>query len=220
MRTKLIVVVILLLSFALLWSCLDDVPDDFDNPDSTWNPNFSFPVGYTSLGMNAESGFDTLLLELNPIDSLPEWYRHEMDISMSYTMPFDMQELSGSSEEILRLMVRINAYNEFPAGITGQIYFLDIDNYVIDSVFTDEPFNLSKGSVDENGRTSEKFYLQKDIEFPKERMDNLHQTRNILIEGKITNDDIDTNLVYFFPDYEVDVQVGVQVELGLSISGK
>jgi hypothetical protein len=51
-------------------------------------------------------------------------------------------------------------------------------------------------------------------------MDNLHQTRNILIEGKITNDDIDTNLVYFFPDYEVDVQVGVQVELGLSISGK
>ncbi|MGC9375651.1 MAG: hypothetical protein ACP5DQ_11500 [Bacteroidales bacterium] len=203
----------------LAFSCLDDAPDDFDNPESTWNPNFSFPVGYTSLGMNAESGFDTLLLELNPIDSLPEWYRHEIDITMSYAMPFDMQELSGFSEEILRLMVRINAYNGFPTGVTGQIYFLDINNYIVDSVFTDEPFNLSKGSVDENGRTSEKFYLQKDIEFPKERIDNLHQTRNILIKGKITNVDIDTSLVYFFPDYEVDVQVGVQVELGLSISG-
>ncbi len=148
MRTQLII--ILLLSFAFLWSCMDDVPDDFDNPESTWNPGFSFPVGYTSLGMNEESGFDTLLLALNPIDSLPEWFRQEIDIPMSYTMPFDMQELESFSEEILRLMVSINAYNGFPTGITGQIYFLDINNDFIDSVFTDELFNLSKGSVDEN----------------------------------------------------------------------
>jgi len=217
MRTQLIV--ILLLSFALFWSCLDDAPDDFENPESAWNPGFSFPVGYTSLGMDEESGFDTLLLELNPIDSLPEWYRQEIDIPMSYTRPFDMQELYGFSEEILRLMVRINAYNGFPTGITGQIYFLDINHYIIDSVFTDEPFNLSKGSVDENGRTSGKSYLQKDIEFSQDRIDNLHQTRNILVEGEIKNVAIDTNLVYYFPDYKVDVQVGVQVELGLSISG-
>lgn len=216
MRT--LFVFVILSSFAFLGSCLSDFPDDFDNPESTWNPDFSFPVGYTSLGMNEDSGFDTLLLEINPLDSLPEWYRQEIDIPMSYTMPFDMQELASFSEEIKRLMVRINAYNGFPTGITGQIYFLDINNFIIDSVFTDEPFNLSKGSVDENGRTSEKSYIQKDIELSRERIDNLHLTRNVLVEGEIKNVAIDTNLVYYFPDYEVDVQVGVQVELGLSIS--
>ncbi|HSH52598.1 MAG TPA: hypothetical protein VK982_12815, partial [Bacteroidales bacterium] len=145
--------------------------------------------------------------------------RQEIDISMSYTMPFDLQELSDFSEEIIQLMIRINANNGFPIGVTGQVYFLDINNFIIDSVFTNEPFNLNKAIVDDTGIILKSSYLQKDIEFSQNRIDNLHQTRNILVEGAIKNVGIDTSLVYYFPDYKVDVQVGVQVQLGLSILG-
>jgi hypothetical protein len=198
---------------------MDDIPDDFDNPESTWNPEFSFPVGYTSLGMNDESGFDTLLLELNPMDSLPEWYRQETGVLMSYTLPFDMQALSDLSEGILHLMIRINAWNGFPAEVSGQIYFLDRVDSIIDSVFTGEPFYVSKGTVDENGQVVESSYIRRDIDFSGERIDDLNLTRNILVKGRIYQDGIDSNLVYYFPDYAIDVQVGVQVELGLTISG-
>ena len=117
----------------IIFSCVKDIPSDFDNPESEWNANFSLALGYTSLGMNGESGFDTLLLLNNPSTGYPYWV-DEINVPLSYTMPFDMQELNEFSEEIVSLMFRVNTYNGFPAESEAQVYFLDIDNYVVDSL--------------------------------------------------------------------------------------
>ena len=44
----------------------------------------------------------------------------------------------------------------------------------------------------------------------------MSNVRKILIEGAIKNGHLDTTLIDFYPDYVIDVQVGLQVELKMS----
>ena len=199
-------------------SCLDDVPEDFDNPESTWNPSFSIAVGYTSLGMNEESGFDTLLFQLNAV-GFPFW-TEEIDVPLYYSMPFDMQEIGEFSEEIRSIMFRINTYNGFPADAKAQIYFRDINNWVVDSLFSDEPFIADPGTVVDNGETVNKKHKQTDIIVSQDKIEGLTNVRNILVHGSISNLEINTSLIEYYPGYSIDIQLGVQIELNMSISSK
>ena len=202
----------------LLVSCLDDIPEDFDNPESTWNPNFSIAVGYTSLGMNEESGFDTLLFQLNAV-GFPIW-TEEIDVPLYYSMPFDMQEIGEFSEEIRSIMFRINTYNGFPADAKAQIYFRDIDNYVVDSLFLDKPLTADAGTVIDNGETVNKKHSQTDIVISQDKIDGLTNVRNILVKGLISNLEINTSLIEYYPGYSIDIQLGVKIESNMIISQK
>lgn len=196
-------------------SCLQDAPEDFDNPESTWNPDFSFPVGYTSLQMNEESGFDTLLLWINSATGYPFWV-DEIDIPMNYTMPFDMQQLDNISDQIIRVMFRLNIHNGFPAIAKGQVYFLDFNQQVVDSMFVDGPLDLESGTLENDGQTVNPSYEQKDIVFNQNKIDDLASVRYIFIKGAIQNLSLDSTLIDNYPNYKLDVQLGVQTELNIS----
>ena len=215
MKYSYLLIVISIIILAL--SCLDDVPEDFDNPESTWNPGFSIAIGHTSLGMNEGSGFDTLLLLIDAITGFPFWIE-EVDVPLIYTMPFDMEELGEFSEEIISVMFRLNFYNGFPANAKAQIYFLDINNQLIDSLFSNEPLLIKPGTIDGNGKIVEKYYYQSDVILSQDKIDNLSTVRNLLINGGIQNLALDTNLIEYYPSYSLDIQMGLQVELNMSIS--
>ncbi len=214
MRTIYYIIICLgLVSF----SCLNDKPDDFDNPESAWNPSFSFPVGYTSLGMNDDSGFDTLLLLTNPITGDPYWVE-EIDIPLSFIMPFDLQEIDRFSEEIIRIMFRINTYNGFPSVATGQVYFLDIDSAVVDSIFVNGPLTMEAGTLVDNGETVDQTHNQSDVIFDQNKIDDLGNVRFILMEGALNNVALDNTLIDYYPNYSLDIQLGIQAELNMSLS--
>jgi len=94
-------------------SCLNDVPEDFNNPESEWNPSFSGPIGYTTLAMNEESGFNTNLLYDNDASGFPDWV-DEIDIPLNYSIPFNMSEITPFSEQIVQILLRINMHNASP----------------------------------------------------------------------------------------------------------
>jgi len=200
-------------------SCLDDVPSDFNNPDSSWNPSFSIAVGQTSLAMNDESGFNTLLLNDLDLSGYPDWI-DEIDIEMEYTMPFDMQGIADFSEEIIRVMFRLNIDNGFPAEAYAQLYFLDINDLVVDSVFLNGPLSFDAAKVNSEGEITSTNHTQNDIIFENDKIDNLSTVRNVLIQGGINNLSLDTTLIDFYPNYSVDIQMGVQVEVKMALSGK
>ncbi|MFC2105006.1 hypothetical protein ACFLS4_06625 [Bacteroidota bacterium] len=212
-------ILILISIIVLSVSCIKDAPSDFNNPDSIWNPSFSFPVGYTSLQMNEESGFDTLLLLVNSLSGLPFWV-DEIDIPMSYTMPFDMQEINNFSEQIISIKFRLNTYNGFPAIARGQVYFLDIYSQVVDSMFVNGPLNMEAGTVAGDEETINPSHDQNDVVFNQDKIDDLANVRNILIEGAILNVSIDSTLINYYPGYSLELQLGVQAELNMSISSK
>ena len=195
----------------LLHSCIKEESGE----ESNWNPNFSIAIGYTSLGMNADSGFDTLLLQLNLLTGLPYW-TEEIDIPLSYTMPFDMGQISDFSEEIISIMFRLNTYNGFPNPALGQVYFLDMSNNIVDSLFSSGPITMEPGTV--NGETINSTHNQTDIVFDQSKIDELTTVRNILIKGEINNVSLDTTLIDFYPNYTLGIQLGLQAELSMSIS--
>jgi hypothetical protein len=202
-----------LLSVLIVFSCIKEESDE----ESNWNPDFSIAIGYTSLGMNDDSGFDTLLLLVNSVTGLPYW-TEEVDIPLEYTMPFDMGQISDFSEEIISIMFRLNTYNGFPNETFGQVYFLDISNNIVDSLFSTGPFTLKPGTV--NGETVNSTHTQTDIIFDQSKIEDLTAVRNILIKGEISNVSLDTTLVDFYPNYTLGIQLGLQAELSMSISNK
>jgi hypothetical protein len=201
----------------ILVSCLDDVPEDFNNPDSLWNPSFSIAVGQTSLSMSDESGFNTTLLDDLDLSGYPDWI-DEIDVEMEYMMPFDMEGIADFSEEIIRVMFRLNIDNGFPAEAFAQVYFLDISDQVVDSVFLNGPLSFDPANVNSEGEVMNKYHSQNDIVFEDDKIDNLSTVRNILIQGGVNNLSLDTTLVDFYPNYSVDIQMGVQVEVKMALS--
>ena len=207
----------LLLLFMFLTSCLDDVPDDFDNTETIWNPSFSVAVGQTSLAMNEESGFNMDLLNDGDLSGFPDWI-DEIDLEMEYKMPFDMEGITDFSEEIIRVMFRLNIDNGFPAVAYAQVYFLDINENAVDSVFVNGSSSFDPAEANSNGEIVKKMYSQNDIVFENDKIDNLSTVRNILIQGGINNLSLDTALVDYYPNYSFDVQMGLQVEISLAVS--
>jgi len=206
-------IVVFIIISILVFSCTKEEPDEGSN----WNPNFSIAIGYTSLQMNADSGFDTLLLQINALTGLPYW-TEEIDIPLSYTMPFDMGQISNFSEEIISIMFRLNTYNGFPNEALGQVYFLDASNSIVDSLFSTGPLTMNRGTV--NGETINSAHTQTDIIFDQSKIEELTTVRNILIQGEVRNIELDTTLVNYYPNYSLDLQLGLQAELSMSISSK
>ena len=210
-------ILILISIIVLSFSCIKDAPEDFNNPESTWNPNFSFPVGYTSLKMNEDSGFDTLLLLIDSLSGFPFWV-DEVDIPMNYTMPFDMQGLNNFSEQIVSIMFRLNTYNGFPSTARGQVYFLDINSQIVDSMFLNGPLNMEAGTLTGDGQTINPSHNRSDVIFNQDKIDDLANVRHILIEGAILNVSIDSTLINYYPGYSLELQLGIQAELNMSLS--
>ncbi len=217
MKDIFLLVLVSIVIFSL--SCVDDVPNDFDNPESTWNPSFSFPVGYTSLQMNEESGFDMTLFNDLDNSGFPDWI-DEIDVPMSYTMPFDMQEIDRFSEEIVSIMFRLNTYNGFPAIARGQVYFLDFNYLVIDSMFVNGPLDMQAGNLSGDGQTVNPSHDQNDVIFNQNKINDLANVRHILIEGAILNLSLDSTLIDYYPNYSLELQLGVQAELNMSLSSQ
>jgi len=208
---KLYRIVVFIITSILVFSCTKEEPEEGSN----WNPNFSIAIGYTSLQMNADSGFDTLLLQINALTGLPYW-TEEIDIPLSYIMPFDMGQISDFSKEIISIMFRLNTYNGFPNEALGQVYFIDGSNNIVDSLFSTGPLTMNIGTV--NGETINSAHTQTDIIFNQSKIEELTTVRDILVQGEISNVSLDTSLVDFYPNYTLGIQLGLQAELSMSIS--
>jgi len=206
-------IAVFFLASILILSCSKEESEE----ESNWNPEFSIAIGSTSLGMNADSGFDTLLLHLNALTGLPYWIE-EIYVPMSYTMPFDMGQVTEFSDEIISLMFRLNTYNGFPNEAFAQVYFRDMNNHIVDSLFSTGALTMKSGTV--NGESINSTHTQTDIVFDQSKIDALTTVRNVLVKGEISNILLDTTLVEFYPNYTLDIQLGLQVELNMSISNQ
>jgi hypothetical protein len=136
---------------------------------------------------------------------------------MSYTMPFDLQEIGDFSDEKVSIMFRLNTYNGFPNEAQGQIYFLDFAYQKVDSLFINGPLTMQAGTVAGDGETVNATHDQNDVVFSQDKIDELTNVRHILIEGAILKVSLDSTLIDFYPNYSLELQLGVQAELNMSL---
>jgi hypothetical protein len=192
-------------------SCLSDMPDSISS-DVTLNTSVAFPLGETSLGLNEISGFNESLLETNPITGDPYWVEFE-EVALSYSMPFDIGDIYQTSEEIVQLTFRLNMYNGFPSEVRGQFYFLNLNGFIQDSLFQDGPVEFKKATANNSGKITSKPHEKKDITFDSTMLDNLQSVNKIRVYIVFSTSGIDGELVTYYDEYLVDVQIGVKATL-------
>lgn len=192
-------------------SCMKEKPESLPE-HLEWNPEFAFPLGDDQFGLNAESGFDTTLLELDTITGLPEWI-DEDTIFLEGTMELNMSSLLENLEHINQILFRVNIYNEFPHEVYSQAYFRDAGLNVIDSLFDEGPISTQAGQVKADGSAITPGYSRKDALFNQERLLSLEDANHLFFRAGFLVTDVDSTLIPYYPDFEYTVDIGAMVEI-------
>lgn len=195
----------------LTLSCLRDMPEDVPT-QLTWDPDLAFPIGTESFGMNAQSGFDTALFDLDTVTELPRWV-DEIELVMEGTVEFDLYNLTEDPEELNQILFRINLYNGFPHDALTQAWFTGLAGEKIDSLFTEGPVLAPAGKIREQGATIDPSHVRRDAVFDRDRIGPLRDATMIRFQATIKDHDPDSTLIEFYPDYQIKVDLGVMIDL-------
>jgi len=203
---------LLLAGILLLTSaCMKQKPESL--PDRlVWNPEVAIPLGIDSFGLNAESGFDTTLFDLDELSGLPEWVS-EQELVMEGRMEFNLAALDENLENMEQILFRVSIYNGFPNKMRAQAYFVDASSNPIDSVFKDGPVPVAAGIPIGNGETINPTVEREDAIFSKERFDPLYEATAIILRSVFYDIEVDTTLVEFYRDYRIQMEIGAMLEL-------
>jgi len=192
-------------------SCLKDMPESV--PETlVWNPDVAIPLSEESFGLNWESGFDTLLLELDSITGLPEWIE-SLEIVLDGYMDFDLSAISDYLDFFNRVLFRVNLYNGFPNDVLAQAYFVDPAMNFIDSMFSEGAIPLPPGDVVGDGEIIQPSHVIEDAIFDWDRIEPLQYVTGILLRATILNPEVDTALIPYYPSYLIDVEIGAMLDL-------
>lgn len=187
----------------------ESVPDTLE-----WNAEVAFPLGEDSFGLNAVSGFDTSLLDLDTITGFPEWIDH-LEVVMEGTLDINLSSISENLDQINRLLFRVNAYNGFPNEVLAQAYFQDAGMNTIDSMFSEGPMEVPAGHKEGNGETIKPAYARQDAVFDKEQIQPLANATVIVFKATILIFDLDSTLIPYYPTYHFDLDIGAMLDLSI-----
>lgn len=192
-------------------SCMKDKPESLPQ-HLVWDPEVAFPIGSDSFGLNAESGFDTTLFDLDTITQLPKWVSM-VEIVLEGSVDFDLSSLNANVDELNSILFRASVFNGFPNDVLAQVYFLDSGSNFIDSMFTEGAIPVPPGKVLGNGETIDPAVARQDAVFESDRIESLEDVSVILLRAIILNPEIDTLLIPYYPYYEINTEIGAMLDL-------
>jgi hypothetical protein len=119
----------------------------------------------------------------------------------------------GPLDDVLEASFRIQTENGYPLDLDMQLYLMDENSDIIDSVFDSFQPILAAGPVDEDARVTEPGILNFDIELPASRLDNLQLTKFILVQLKTNTLNDAQTPVKIFDDYTFVLKMGLKAKL-------
>jgi hypothetical protein len=146
---------------------------------------------------------------------LPLWGKADLLILLD-TMDFDYLDSTLPPEEIERLIVRTSITNSFPVAAYPQIYLLDTNRVMLDSLFIGT--EKIEGAIDSNGdgKADPEKQPPIDIDLPRSKIDNLLNTRYLLIKGRIMTTDFPAQDVKLYSSYFLDFDIGLIGQLKIN----
>lgn len=192
-------------------ACMKDRPEAL--PEKLeWNPQLAFPLGEEVFGMNSQSGFDTLLLELDTITGQPIWTSHQW-VVMEGTFDFDLSSISDNLDKLNRILFRLNFSNQFPHSMFSQAYFLDQGGILLDSMFRDGPVETPAALIGDQENMIEAGEAQHDALIEGDRLPALLDAQSILLRSGFLVASLDTLQIPAYPSYQFRVDAGLMLDL-------
>jgi len=148
---------------------------------------------------------------------LPLWGTANF-VTMGDTLPFmlDLNDPSGSDLVVTEATFMINTYNRFPADVEMQLLFTDTAGVIIDSLFTNgQSMILQAANIGAAPalRTTGPKHTVNEVLVSRARLDNLGKAREMIVRGRVTTNNLGTQLVKVYSDYTVEVKLGVKAKL-------
>lgn len=103
--------------------------------------------------------------------------------------------------------------NNFPIDIRTQLYFLDENNMVIDSVFDEGEKFLKGGTYQDGGALDDVEAQTFFIEFSEEKLDNLYKSKRILVKPTFISTPNGEDYIWIYDDYNLNVKMGAKFSI-------
>ncbi len=113
---------------------------------------------------------------------------------------------------------RINTQNGFPVEAITQLFFVDANNHILDSLLTPEQqivVSALCGGAPEY-RVYETVHKLTDTRFEKARMTGIKDTKKIIIRGKLATSQNGTQIVKIYSDYELEVRLAARAKFNVA----
>lgn len=164
------------------------------NPDGNVGTNFITDDGMFSVDMAVE---------------LP-LYGSIANIGIVDTMTIDLSSITNIVESADFLL---NVENEFPFDISLQVYFVDDNFNVLDSLMQSSQKLIPSSIVDANGELLSASSGQTLIAINKATLDNIKNSTQIILLGSIASANNGTTAAKLYSDYKMDFSLGLKVKL-------
>jgi hypothetical protein len=151
--------------------------------------------------------------KITALFELPLWGRADFLVLLD-TMPFDyLSSTLPPPDELEKLIVRTSIVNSFPVTVWPQIYLLDQNYALLDSLFTGTEKIEGASDTNGDGKTDPQKQPPIDIELPRVKIDNLLNSRYIIAKGRITTTGFPAADIKLYSSYYLDYKVGVIAQL-------
>jgi hypothetical protein len=153
-------------------------------------------------------------IDVEVVMELPLW-GYVYNFNATDTTEVDVSDLFNDYNPLKRALIRIDIQNGFPIEAFGQVYFVDENYQILDSLFyTYQERLLAAADVDADGRVLEFSRKITKIEYDEERLEKLRTCKHVIYGGQANSTDADTNeLVKIYSDYRIKFDIGFEVDL-------
>jgi hypothetical protein len=151
---------------------------------------------------------------------LPLWGKAEFLILID-TLAFDyLNTALPVPDELERVIVHINITNSFPVTLYPQVYLLDENRMLLDSLFTGN--EMVEGAYDTNNDGIADPHEQDpvDIDLPRAKIDILSRTHYLITRGKIITTNYPAQDVRFYLSYYLDYNIGLIAQMKIKTGRK
>ena len=161
---------------------------------------------------------DNSVLEAKIEVELPLW-GYLNNFNSSDTSEFDFSDVYESTEMITRLQVRLDIRNGLPLEVLAQLYFVD-DNYVIlDSLLHgDQELLLSSANIDSDGRVLDFSRKITIVEMTTNRVEQIKNTKHVIYKAQVNSTNYpQEELVKIYDDYRILFDMAVEADFNIAV---
>lgn len=132
--------------------------------------------------------------------------------TLEATVPLDFP---GEQTVVKNGSIRLLTSNMFPVDVKTQVYFLDANRNLIDSLFANEEDSriLESAGLDANGRSAVPTDKVIDIAFPDDKLTRLLNAEFVTIKGTVATGEAENNKkVRIYENNYIDVKLGLKAQ--------
>jgi len=183
--------------------------------DMTASGKIMLPGSGGTTFVNHDSKYD-----VTAVIDLPLWGKAGILI-LTDTLIFNyLKTALPVPEELERVIIHINITNDFPVTVYPQVYLLDENHMLLDSLFAGN--EKIEGATDSNndGFADPHKLDPLDIDLPRAKIDILNKIRFLITKGKIMTTSFPNQDVKFYLSYYLDYNIGLIAQLKINTGRK